>query len=59
VKAAGDEERLVAEPQDLREEHQEQQPAEQRRDAQVVDVGWPPGRTAGRARLTWAEGDPV
>jgi hypothetical protein len=59
MEAAGDEERVIAEPQDFREEHQEQQPAQQRWDAKVVDVGCPSGRVAGGIRMTWPKGNPV
>jgi hypothetical protein len=56
VKAARQEEGSVAEPQDLGEEDQEQQRAQQRRDADVCGGGWP---SAVLARPTGAERDAV
>ena len=54
MKAARDEERAVAETQDLGEEDQEQQPTEQEGNAQVHQ----PGNAAGRRRERRARAAP-
>jgi hypothetical protein len=59
VQAAGDEERRVAEAQDLGEEHQEQQAAQQNRHADVSEPRGTPGRRVRSASVAGAQHDPV
>jgi hypothetical protein len=59
VKAARGEERGVAEAEDLGEEHEQQQPAEQRRNAHVGDRPDVPGADPNPGRAPRAERDPV
>ena len=59
MKAARDQERAVAKPQDLGREDQEQQPAEQDGNAQVHQSGNAAGRRWGAPRAGGAERDPV
>jgi hypothetical protein len=59
VKAARDEERAVAEPQDFGKEDQEQQPAEQDGNAQVHQSGNAAGRWRRAPLAGGAECEPV
>jgi hypothetical protein len=59
VKAARDKERAVAEPQDLGEEDQEQQPAEQDGNAQIRQSRNPADWRWHAARADGAKRDPV